>query len=220
LRNNLLTSLNVNANVSLGDLSCKNNQLTALNLASNTSLSQFSCGNNPITDLDLSQNGNLNRLYCSNMNVLTSLNIQNGNNTNFVILDADSIPLLNCIQVDDVAYATSASDWTKDATAGYSTNCACVVNIPDNNFRNALLADVAINTDLDGVISCAEASAYNGAIVVKWFGITDLTGIEAFTTIIDLFCGTNNLTSLALDVSSNLIQVNCSQNAITALDMT
>jgi hypothetical protein len=107
----------------------------------------------------------------------------------------------------------------KMPTAGYSTNCACVVNIPDNNFRNALLADVAINTDLDGVISCAEASAYNGAIVVNGLGITDLTGIEAFTSLTILNCGTNNL--LALDVSSNIAldRLDCSSNQLSNLDV-
>ena len=58
---------------------------------------------------------------------------------------------------------------------------ACVVNIPDANFKTALLANAAINTNADSQIQCTEAAAYNGAISVNSSGIASLTGIEAFT---------------------------------------
>ncbi len=83
------------------------------------------------------------------------------------------------------------------------------VNIPDANFKAALVGNTAINTNGDNQIQVSEASIFNGAISLGTFNefsepsglnITDLTGIEAFVSLISLNCGYNQLTSL--DVSS------------------
>jgi len=72
------------------------------------------------------------------------------------------------------------------------------VNIPDANFKASLLADTDINTNGDNEISLAEAQAYAGAVVCIGENISDLTGIEAFPNITQLWCNQNNLTSLDL----------------------
>src|SRR5690606_7735957 len=74
-----------------------------------------------------------------------------------------------------------------------------VVNIPDANFKAALVANAAINTNSDTEIQVSEAEAYTGAINVINLNIADRTGIEAFTQLTALDCNTKNLTSL--DVS-------------------
>ena len=79
---------------------------------------------------------------------------------------------------------------------------AQIVNIPDANFKVALVGDLAINTNADGEIQVSEAVAYGGTINVASSGISDLTGIEAFTSIEELNCLGNALTSL--NVSNNL----------------
>ena len=79
---------------------------------------------------------------------------------------------------------------------------AQIVNIPDANFKNALLNhDPVIDINNDGEISYAEAEGYTGKIVVLFRNISDLTGIEAFVNLTELYCDNNQLTSL--DVSSN-----------------
>ena len=54
---------------------------------------------------------------------------------------------------------------------------------------------------------------------IYYRGITDLTGIEGFTSLTSLRCGGNNLTSL--DVSKNiaLTQLFCISNQLTILDL-
>ena len=76
------------------------------------------------------------------------------------------------------------------------------VNIPDNNFKTALLGNLQFNPNQDTEISYAEAAAATGQMDVSGLSISDLTGIEAFTGISMLFCEDNNLSSL--DVSNNV----------------
>ncbi len=75
------------------------------------------------------------------------------------------------------------------------------VTIPDINFKAALVANPSINTNADGEIQVSEASAFLGTITVSGLGITDLTGIEAFTSVSQLNCANNSLTSI--NISAN-----------------
>ena len=57
-----------------------------------------------------------------------------------------------------------------------------------------LVSNASINTNLDGEIQVTEATAYNGAILVNNLGISDMTGVEVFTSLTHLECYNNNLT--------------------------
>ncbi|MCX6274501.1 MAG: MBG domain-containing protein [Bacteroidetes bacterium] len=96
----------------------------------------------------------------------------------------------------------------------------CNVSIPDTNFKNALLANPAINTNSDGEIQCSEATAFYGTINVANLGIQDMTGIEAFVNITSLICNNNNLT-VPLNVSANvnLLQLICHHNNLSTLNL-
>jgi hypothetical protein len=93
------------------------------------------------------------------------------------------------------------------------------VNIPDVNFKNMLLADIAINTNGDGNISYAEATAFSGMIDANFLSIADLTGIEAFTSLSSLDVGNNNLVTLDLTSNTSLTTVDCSNNNLTSLTL-
>jgi len=97
--------------------------------------------------------------------------------------------------------------------------CSTVVNIPDANFKAALLANTAINTDGDNEICTTEAAAYNSTISVPNLNITDLTGIEAFVNLQELECFNNALTSLDLTSNTQLINLYCDGNQLTSLDI-
>ena len=56
----------------------------------------------------------------------------------------------------------------------------------------------------------------NGGVAV----ITDLTGIEAFTSLTELLCANNQLTSLNVTNNTNLKVLLCSRNQIKTLDLT
>ncbi|MEO8085898.1 MAG: LamG-like jellyroll fold domain-containing protein, partial [Bacteroidota bacterium] len=215
--NNTISSLNVTGLLALATIQCPINQLTSLDVSSNTALAALGCQGNLITSLDLSLNTALTSLACHS-NQLTSLNIKNGNNANLAGFAANANQL-TCIEVDDVAYMNTNWSSAKDASAVYSINCGCIVNIPDANFKTALLANALINTNSDGEIQCTEAAAYTGSIDVQSLSIADLTGIEAFTGVTGLYCQNNQLTSLDLSFNTNLIQLSCESNQLTSLNI-
>jgi Leucine-rich repeat (LRR) protein len=95
---------------------------------------------------------------------------------------------------------------------------AQIVNIPDNNFKN-YLTGLPLNSNNDGEIQVSEASAFNGAINCGGRNIFNLTGIEAFTSITYLYCGTNPLTSLDVSQNTALTELYCIGNQLTSLDI-
>ena len=157
------------------------------------------------------------------VNDLTVLNVQNGNNENFTYFDATYNDYLTCIEVDDVAYAEA--NWSDGVGAGvsFSLNCgyneAPVVYLPDANFKAALLADAAINTNGDDEIQVTEAEAVTGQIQAAGQGITDLTGIEAFIYLTDLRVHYNNLASVDLSENVYLEQLHIQHNHLTSVDL-
>lgn len=97
----------------------------------------------------------------------------------------------------------------------FFTANAQVVNIPDANFKNALLThSPVINTNGDGEIQISEALAYTGTIDVGYKNIADLTGINAFVNIRQLNCYSNRLTALNIDGLTALTTLYCSQNQL------
>ena len=89
--------------------------------------------------------------------------------------------------------------------------------IPDDAFEQVL-----INLDLDNIF---DDSVYTSAIdtvqvlYISNEGIADLTGIEDFTALTDLFCHDNQLQALDLSNNPNLFEVNCRSNQLTSLSV-
>lgn len=86
------------------------------------------------------------------------------------------------------------------------------VSIPDENFRNYLLANPDINLNQDGEIQLAEAQAFAGPINVNSMTIADLTGIEAFVKATVLNCNWNQLQAVDLSNNTSLREVDLSFN--------
>lgn len=110
-----------------------------------------------------------------------------------------------------------------------SSNCANIVNIPDANFKGALLqhgtgssifaGTGVIDTDGDNEICETEAQAYTGKIVLPGISVSDLTGIEAFTSLTELDCPVNLLTNIDLSSNTALTWLSCRNNQLTSLDI-
>ncbi len=89
--------------------------------------------------------------------------------------------------------------------------------IPDDAFEQAL-----IDLELDDVF---DDSVYTSAIdtvqVLDIFsnGIADLTGVEAFLELRELYCFNNQITNLDLSNNVNLFEVNCSNNELVSLSI-
>jgi hypothetical protein len=93
------------------------------------------------------------------------------------------------------------------------------VTIPDANFKAYLLGNTAINTNGDTEIQVSEAAAFNGAIDCQSMGISNLTGIEDFTSLTSLDCEFNQLTSLNVSQNTALTQLNCRNNQLSSLNV-
>jgi hypothetical protein len=93
------------------------------------------------------------------------------------------------------------------------------VNIPDANFKNALLKYTKINTNADTEIQVSEATAYSDSIDVSGTGIINLTGIEAFIHIKKLNCSGNQLPTLDVSKNTALNTLHCAFGKLSALDV-
>ena len=89
--------------------------------------------------------------------------------------------------------------------------------IPDDAFEQAL-----INLNLDGLLDDSVYTSAIDTIEILYLsneGITDLTGIENFVLLSELYCNDNQITYLDLSDNSHLFEFNCSNNFLTSLDV-
>lgn len=93
------------------------------------------------------------------------------------------------------------------------------VNIPDANFKTALVNNFGINTNQDSEIQLSEALAFSGQMYVGYKSIVDMTGVEAFVNLTILQCNNNNITSLDVSALTNLTMLACGSNPISSLDV-
>jgi len=104
-----------------------------------------------------------------------------------------------------------------------------IVNIPDANFKNALVntncvdlgsdsvGDIDADNNNDGEIDFTEAAGVINLILTN-SNISDLTGIAAFINLQRLECAQNQITSIDLSSFSSLISLEISSNPITSIN--
>ena len=88
-------------------------------------------------------------------------------------------------------------------------------NFPDEEFRR--WASV-YDEDEDGFLSNEEISAVKRLSIYN-YGIYSLKGIEFFTSLVDLVCSDNQLTTLDISKNVKLEELDCSNNKLTTLDV-
>lgn len=104
---------------------------------------------------------------------------------------------------------------------------AQIVNIPDPHFKDALLnhdlfGGDPIDTNQDGEIQVSEAEAITVLIVGDPFlqgQIQDMTGIEAFVNITELYCYRNQISTLDLSENVALTYLECQENQLLSLNL-
>ena len=102
---------------------------------------------------------------------------------------------------------------TVNADSGISIN---KTNFPDEIFRNYV--SQKCDSDTNGFLSNAEISKVT-KISVEHIGVSDLTGIEYFTALEELYCFSNKLTSINVKNNTALKKLSCFDNQITSLDV-
>jgi hypothetical protein len=106
-----------------------------------------------------------------------------------------------------------ASNYTYTVVAGGATTA-----IPNPAFEQAL---IALNLDcaIDGQVFTSNISGVT-ELDVSGLGIANLTGIEAFSSLLDLYCADNALSSLNVSMLSNLRYLDLENNLLTVLNVT
>ena len=90
--------------------------------------------------------------------------------------------------------------------------------IPDPNFEQALI-DLGYDTaPINGSVPTATISGVTN-LNVSDKNISDLTGIEDFSALTDLFCFENLLTTLDISNNTALEFLSCENNQLTSLDV-
>jgi len=108
---------------------------------------------------------------------------------------------------------------------------AQIVDIPDANFKNALVNENVVDTDGDGSADSPVDLNGDGEIQVSeaevvtilklpWnYGIVSLEGIQSFINLEYLKCTDNDINSLDLTQNINLTRLYCNYNNLDALDL-
>lgn len=221
---NQIQKLYVGNNVELSTLNCSDNKLIGLDLSHNNALSSLICSGNDLTSLNLTQNTLLTILICQHSDKLKNINIKNSNNTIISEFRALFNPLLTCIQVDNeedaIANLPPYNSWIKDPRTNYSEDCSTVIKtlVNDANFERVL---IRLGIDQDGIENLQITGDVSNieSLDISHENIMDLTGIQDFTGLFELYCEFNNLTSLDLSQNKALILLNCKGNNLVNLDV-
>lgn len=89
--------------------------------------------------------------------------------------------------------------------------------VPDDNFEQAL-----INLDLDSVIDDYVLTQSIDTVSILYLqnkNISNLTGIENFSALRELFCYSNQITTLNLSNNSQLFEVSCGNNNLEYINL-
>src|SRR5690606_1484617 len=195
-------SVNLDSNRNIQVLNISKNHIAQIGLTTIDSLKEFDCSDNNFITLELDQNKNLSSLNCSN-NLLEQLNISNGNNHALTLFHSVNNAALYCIEIDDPAVVNE--EWLKDETASYSTDCHFgETYVPDDNFEAYLSFLTGVPDNNDNYILRSSIDTLS-TLDISSRNITDLTGIEDFTSLQILDLSHNNIGSARFDTNTSLV---------------
>ncbi|WP_348718817.1 hypothetical protein [Tenacibaculum sp. 190130A14a] len=211
-----LETVDTSNNPNLNFLDLWDSDITSIDVSSNINLATLDVAYTNLSELDLSLNTGLTNLIAHDINSLTSLNVKNGTNTSITGFKTAGTPV-PCILVDDVTYSTT--NWTNiDATSTFSNTYCNYTAIPDANFEAELEALGYDDISGDGQVPTALIEVVT-ALDVNNKNISDLTGIEDFTALIELIANANNITSIDISQNVDLETLIIGANDLTVLDI-
>jgi len=216
---NKLNSIDVSKIIGLKSLRAYDNELNDIDISKNKSLDILSISRNNLSALDLIENNNLTELWITD-NQLASLNVSNCNNLSILWTQENK---LTCIQVNtnQIGGAYNDPNWKKDPDTSYSTDCSDLnagkTYVPDNNFEQALI-NLGYDDVLDDYVSTAKISGVT-FLSLSEKNISDLTGIEDFVSLTQLFAQKNNFTSIDVTNNTSLETLILDENNLTSIDI-
>ncbi|KAF2328453.1 T9SS type A sorting domain-containing protein [Flavobacterium nitrogenifigens] len=170
---NNLESLNLSNNTSLTSLHLQYNKLATLDISTNKVLSTVFLYNNMLTSFDITKNSAINTLNLDS-NQLTSLNLKNGKNSLISVVSMRQNSKLNCILVDDVIYANTNWNTSKDEIATYNIECTGELVLAPSNFTVETKGESCLGENNGEISIVGKASfAYNATINDKSYTFTN-----------------------------------------------
>ncbi|OYU85558.1 MAG: hypothetical protein CFE24_01250 [Flavobacterium sp. BFFFF2] len=191
--NNLLSSLDVSANMALTTLICRRNSLSSLNVSANTALTYLDCENNSLSSLNVSANTALTELHCSN-NSISSLNVSANASLTFLYCIGNSLSSLNVSA--NTALIQLGCGANSLSSLNVSANTALMYLDCGSNLLTSL--NVSTNTALT-YLDCTN----NLLTSLNLSGLTELR---------NLYCDDNLLTSLNASGPAFLNFFTCTNN--------
>lgn len=114
--------------------------------------------------------------------------------------------------------AMSFNSCSEDEGAGDEnwTDDSPIIQFKDSNFLAALLKK---NIDKNGDQQISQKEAQQVTQMYVFPNISDMDGIQYFTALTSLNCGSNELTSLDVSKNAALTSLECHRNQLTSLDV-
>lgn len=204
-------------------------KLETIDVSTNTSLDKFFMYYSyAITTLDLSNNTSITGVILYDLPNISEVSIKNGLNDYY--LESLLNPNLTCIEVSDADYVNENWSRTKidgtlrfDEYLEFKNDCneepVETTYISDTNFEsylesigvgNGVVGDNKVSTTLISELTTLD---------VSYQSISDMDGLEFFTSLTTLNCSGNELSSLIVSELIHLTNLDCSYNDITALSI-
>ena len=215
-RNNLISTLEVSNLVDLEILELESNQIVALDITLNTKISTLDVKNNQLENLDVSNQPQL-VVFEANNNLLRFINLKNTANPTISTLETTNNLNLTCIEVLNLDYFDTISP-SIDAQTKFYENCPSTTAIPDANFEAYLESINLGNGVVDDGLVFTEAIEIISDLNIEAKSILDITGIQDFTSLVELNAKNNAINQVDLSKNILLEIINLENNKLTTID--
>ena len=129
-----------------------------------------------------------------------------------------TIPAVFVDSADGAIIANEMANGPVVAFMGYiPPNPNLYTYIPDQNFEQELI-NLGYDNVIDQYVLTANISGVTD-LFLNGIGVSDLTGIEDFSSLTTLECANNQLTTLDVSQNPNLSILQCNDNQLTTLDV-
>ncbi len=179
-----------------------------------TNISIRSSSVNPVTSIDFPINLQISSdVFLSNSNISE---IDLSVSDKYRNVDVRNNPYLSCVQVHPSDVFSAQRDWLADSNTSFVIDCNRKTYIPDDNFELALedLGIVPATGQPDDYV-LTELIEVIKTLNIKNKNVTDLTGLEDFIGLENLYADNNNINSIDLTGLSELIVVDLDYNMLS-----
>ncbi|MDY8138021.1 M4 family metallopeptidase [Aquimarina sp. 2201CG5-10] len=216
ISDNNLSTLDLSSITTLQSVEAINNQLSSINVTGLNRLDTLLLDTNDLTNLDLTSLIYL-QYFSANDNDLEGVDFRTGFNSNIVDIDLRNNNNLTCVSVDDPLNVKNT--WLVDNQTSFTATDYCeYTSIPDANFEAVLFNKGFDDIENDLRVPTALIAAAT-ILNIPSDNISDITGIQDFTSLKTLNASNNAFTSIDLSALTALENLTLVLSQLTSLDL-